>query len=126
MTPILCISKSDMPRMMYELGKASNVYFDTILAVICFIIMIFFIVKSIENIKYKSALFSFLFCAIVFFACGFSCAKSQYDHNKQYQFSNFTYNQPAKFVLQYYTVTTSKQYKFIAETEHNVFIKGEK
>ena len=54
MTPILCISKTDMPRMMYELGKASNVYFDTILAVICFIIMMFFMVKAIENIPYSA------------------------------------------------------------------------
>ena len=122
MTPILCISKSDMPRMMYELGKASNVYIDTVFAVICFIIMIFFVTQAIRKVH----LLGCLFCAIVFFACGFGCAKSQYDYNKQYRFSNFAYNQPSKFILQYYTVTTGKEYKFIAETEHNVFIKEEK
>lgn len=122
MTPILCISKSDMPRMMYELGKASNTYLDAVFAVICFIIMMFFIIKSLFEYS-NNKTFIYLFLALIFgSACGFF-VKEQYDHNKQYQFTNFTYNQPAKFVLQYYTVTNGKQYKFIAETNNNVFIK---
>ena len=119
MTPILCISKSDMPRMMYELGKASNVYIDTVFAVICFIIMIFFVTQAIRKVH----LLGCLFCAIIFLVLGSIFVKYQYDYNKQYRFSNFAYNQPSKFILQYYTVTTWKEYKFIAETKNNVFIK---
>lgn len=125
MTPILCISKSDMPAMMYELGKASNTYLDAVFAVICFIIMVFFVIKTLFEYS-NNKTFIYLFIALIFgSACGFF-VKEQHSHNKQYQFSNFSYEQPAKFIQQYYTVTTGKEYKFIAETEHNVFIKDVK
>ena len=120
MNPMLCISKSDMPQMMYELGKASSTCIGIVIAIIFFVISIFFVICAIYN---KKALYVGVLFAVVNVAFGIFFLQSQANHNKTYQFNNFTYSCPEKFILQYYTVTTNKQYKFIAETEHNVFIK---
>lgn len=58
-------------------------------------------------------------CIIIMIVCAENANKTKEVHD----FQNFAYNQPSKFILQYYTVTNGKQYKFIAETNNNVFIK---
>lgn len=128
MNPILCISKSDMPQMMYEIGKASMTNTGWHYLMMLFIVLILimcWITAALLSKNKKTELFGMV---ILFTLSSF--ALFFVDKNKEtkkiYKFNNFTYNQPAKFVLQYYTVTTGKQYKFIAETKHNVFIKEEK
>ena len=127
MTPILCVSKADMPAMMYELGKLSNVdlfYAGAIAFIIAIIILSALTIRQIIFGKPKEikglvlSIFNAL-CIIIMIVCAENANKTKEVND----FQNFAYNQPSKFILQYYTVTTSKQYKFIAETNNNVFIK---
>ena len=122
MNPILCISKSSMPQMMYEIGKASSMNVDFVIAIICFVMTIVFL-SLVASSAYKKTFAIWLLLAVIFFGATIACFQRQKNHNKTYQFNNFNYSCPAKFILQYYTVTTGKQYKFIAETKESVFIK---
>lgn len=127
MTPVLCISKSDMPQMMYDLGKNSldsiAIVFTLLFLLFAILMITIIIITYIKQNKINGFYVSVLILDMI---SGSIFAETALNTKNKYKFNNFTYNQPAKFVLQYYTVTTSKQYKFIAETEHNVFIKEEK